>query len=158
LAWLYHDLSCDEFSQQFKARFAGLGSYSDLPAQKKKELKLVLSVACSDRFAQCQLAACQSNKDQANKDQANSEQAGSAALDSSTGTLPSQTASYAPDITDTAAANSASSVILKTVGSSEEEFNKFFRAALEERKSAVARKAAQEEQQGVEWKPFIIPE
>lgn len=58
LAWLKGDLSCEQLTDQIRGRYAPLGKFSDLPEEKKQELRLVLGVACSQRFAACDFKAC----------------------------------------------------------------------------------------------------
>jgi hypothetical protein len=58
LAWLSGDLSCDGLIDQMKARYAPLGSFAEMPPQKKEELRQVLDVVCSEKYAHCKFAGC----------------------------------------------------------------------------------------------------
>lgn len=60
LAWLNEPLPCETLVDQIKARYAPLGSYADLPVQKKEELSKVLDIACGPRFSQCNFPSCAS--------------------------------------------------------------------------------------------------
>lgn len=58
LSWLQMELTCEELVGQMKARYEPLGKYSELSGEKKEELKQVLEVACSERFAHCSFKNC----------------------------------------------------------------------------------------------------
>lgn len=58
LGWLNEELSCEQFIDQVKARYSPLGKYSALPEEKKNEIRHVLDVTCSPRFAHCRFKQC----------------------------------------------------------------------------------------------------
>src|SRR5262245_13006278 len=58
LAWLENDMSCQELTDQIKSRYAPLGKFSDMPDAKKEELRNVLAVVCSPKFARCGFRSC----------------------------------------------------------------------------------------------------
>lgn len=58
LAWVNQYMSCADLTQQIRSRYGPLGKYSTLPEVTRRELKYVLDVACSARFAHCRFRSC----------------------------------------------------------------------------------------------------
>lgn len=58
LAWLEQPLTCDGFLEQIQIRYAPLGKFSELPPAKKAEVRQVLNLVCSERFAHCDFPSC----------------------------------------------------------------------------------------------------
>lgn len=56
--WLLADLNCEQLRLEVRERYAKLGRLSELPAEKREELRKVLDVVCSERFAHCKFSRC----------------------------------------------------------------------------------------------------
>jgi len=59
VAWLNQELSCKQFIENVKTRYAQTGTFAQLGSRKKEELRYVLDVACSERFRYCSFSNCQ---------------------------------------------------------------------------------------------------
>ena len=58
LSWLSRFLTCEQLMDQVKSRYSSL-EQSELKKEGiKREIKLVLNTACSDRFTHCQFSSC----------------------------------------------------------------------------------------------------
>lgn len=58
LQWLEHELSCSDFLQEINVRYPAISRFAELTPEKQNELKVVLRIACSARFKECQFSAC----------------------------------------------------------------------------------------------------
>ncbi len=56
--WLEQRLNCREFLSEVKTRYAGVTTMATLSPEQRRELEMVLDIACSERFRECNFANC----------------------------------------------------------------------------------------------------
>ncbi len=63
-SWLSRFLTCEQLMEQVKSRYSNLDVAQQNNTNTKREIKLVLNTACSERFSHCKFSSCKSlNKD-----------------------------------------------------------------------------------------------
>lgn len=56
ISWLRNDITCAEFMKELRSRYSG--RRQELSDPERKELQILLDLACGDRFRGCNFEAC----------------------------------------------------------------------------------------------------
>jgi len=67
-AWLGDVLDCSQLRNEIRTRYSGVGKFSQLPSEKKDELRVVLDVTCSERFKHCSFSNCRRSQEEVRED------------------------------------------------------------------------------------------
>lgn len=87
--WLQVVSTCEQLKQEIRTRFGAVSDLSKFDAEKRLQLEMVITVACSERFAGCRFRACAERRSSASASSADdsgmaSSEIGDAAHSSST--------------------------------------------------------------------------
>jgi len=131
LAWLQGDLECEELVEQIDARYRPFGDFADLPAETKKEVRKVFSVACSNQFSRCNFGNCPGRVD---------------------GKPSSKTQLFLPDLLPSAPTGSS----MANPKIALQEYREAYLAMVRRHSELIQVKLADEEKLGLEWGRFSV--
>ncbi len=151
LAWLNGPLECGDLVDQIKARYLPLGSYSELPLEKRRELDKILDVVCGERFAHCSFPSCPAKDSAVSTGSSTKRKAASAKV---------ATAAAVNALLDESTASLAKlkqeaevKVVMKRG-----QIAALQLAIMQERQAQIESAVAEEQAKGAVWRVFSIPD